>query len=152
MKKFLVLTIVLVSVISLSAQSQKTVPPPAGSGAIIQFNETSHDFGTFDEGTRATFEFEFTNTGDSNLILNNVQASCGCTVPTWPRQPIKPGEKSKIAVVYNSAGRPGSFGKSISVTTNMKKDNVKVLYIKGNVTPKPVENAQPASPVKINQN
>ena len=123
-----------------------------GRGAVIQFSETSHDFGTIDEGTRATYEFEFSNTGDSNLILNNVQASCGCTVPTWPRQPIKPGEKNKITVVYNSAGRPGDFHKSITVTTNMKQDGVKTLFIQGKVTAKPVEPPQPVSPVKINQN
>lgn len=152
MKKLIFLTVVLVSTFVLSAQSQKTPPAIPGRGAAIQFPETSHDFGTIEEGTRATYEFEFTNTGDSNLILTNVQASCGCTVPTWPRQPIKPGQKDKITVVYNSAGRPGSFSKTISVTTNIRQDGVKVLSIKGNVNPKPVDNPQPVSPVKINQN
>lgn len=152
MKKLILFTVVLVSTLALSAQSQKTTPPLPGRGSIIVFPETSHDFGTIEEGTRATYEFEFTNTGDSNLILTNVQASCGCTVPTWPRQPIKPGQKDKITVVYNSAGRPGIFSKTISVTTNIRQDGVKVLSIKGTVNPKPVENPQPVSPVKINQN
>ena len=151
MKKFILLTVVLVSAIAFSVQSQ-TTPPVPGRGAGIQFPETSHDFGTIEEGTRATYEFEFTNTGDSALVLNNVQASCGCTVPTWPRQPIKPGQKDKITVVYNSAGRPGDFHKSITVTTNMKADGVKTLFIQGKVNPKPVENVPPASPVKVPQN
>ena len=151
MKKLILLTVVLVSTLALSAQNQ-TTPLKKGRGAVIQFPETSHDFGTIDEGTRATYEFEFSNTGDSNLILNNVQASCGCTVPTWPRQPIKPGQKDKITVVYNSAGRPGDFQKSITVTTNMKEDGVKMLSIHGKVTPKVVEPAQPVSPVKVPQN
>lgn len=175
MKKLILLTLAVVITLTLSAQNhkgkhetksdkkkvakksteavttQKPAPVP-GIGAVIKFPTTSHDFGTVDEGVRATFEFEFTNIGDSDLILTNVQASCGCTVPTWPRQPIKPGQKDKITVVYNSSGRPGDFHKSITVTSNMKLDGVKTLFIQGKVNPKPVETPQPVSPVKINQN
>jgi hypothetical protein len=161
MKKFILLSVILVTTLALSAQTQTTTtttttttPPLNGRGAVIQFPETSHDFGTIDEGTRASYEFEFSNSGDSNLILTDVRASCGCTVPTWPHQPIKPGEKAKITVVYNSTGHGGeNFHKSITVTTNMRQDNVKILYIQGKVTPKaPVPNPQQTSPVKINQN
>ena len=150
MKKLFFLTVLMVSTLIFTAQSQ--TPTPAGKGAAIQFNQTAHDFGTIEEGTRATHEFEFTNTGDSNLILTNVQASCGCTVPTWPRQPIKPGQKDKITVVYNSAGRPGDFHKSITVSSNVKNEAAKVLTIQGKVNPKPVEPPQPVSPVKVNSN
>ena len=151
MKKLIFLSfIVFLSLGNIFAQSQ-TTPAKSVKGSDILFPEMSHDFGTIDEGTRASYEFEFTNTGDSNLILINVQASCGCTVPTWPKQPIKPGQKDKISVVYNSAGRPGEFHKSITVTTNMKQDNVKIIYIKGTVTPKatPIPE-QAAPPVKTN--
>lgn len=151
MKKLILLAVVLVSTLALNAQDKGTAPLK-GRGAVIQFPESSHDFGTIEEGTRATYEFEFTNIGDSNLILQNVQASCGCTTPSWPKQPIKPGQKEKISVVYNSAGRPGDFHKSITVTTNMKQDGVKSLFIQGKVNPKPVVTPQPVSPVKINQN
>jgi hypothetical protein len=153
MKNLILLSVILVTTLTLSAQTPNT-PPMPGRGAVIQFPETSHEFGTIDEGTRASYEFEFSNTGDSILLLTDVRASCGCTVPTWPHQPIKPGEKAKISVVYNSAGHGGeNFHKSITVTTNMKQDNVKILYIKGQVTPKAATpNPQQTSPVKINQN
>jgi hypothetical protein len=151
MKKIILFTLILATSFTLFAQKHK-VKPLKGRGAVIQFTETSHDFGAVDEGVKATYVFEFINTGDSNLVLNNVQASCGCTVPTWPHQPIKPGQRDKITVVYNSSGRPGEFHKSITVTTNMKLDGVKTLFIQGKVISKPVEPPQPVSPVKIEQN
>jgi hypothetical protein len=149
MKKLILLTVVMVSVFALNALSQ-TKPAIPLKGPVIQFGEMSHDFGTINEGTRASDDFEFTNTGDSALLLINVQASCGCTVPTWPKQPIKPGQKDKISVVYNSEGRPGEFHKSITVTTNMKQDNVKIIYIKGTVTPKPAPAPAVIPPLKTN--
>jgi hypothetical protein len=153
MKKLVFISALFILAMSFASQSQNLTPMP-GRGAIIEFKDNSHDFGTIDESTRATYEFEFTNTGDSVLILREVRASCGCTAPTWPRQPIKPGEKGKITVVYNSTGYGGqNFHKSVTVTTNMKQDNVKILYIKGKVNPKAaVQPDNQNSPIKINQN
>ncbi len=112
--------------------------------AEIKFEKTSHDFGTITEGTQATVEFEFTNTGNAPLILNSVNASCGCTTPEWTREPIPPGQKGIIKAVYNSSGRPGSFSKSITVNSNAKS-GTKILSIRGTVEPK---QAAPASPVE----
>lgn len=152
MKKFISLSFIMFLLFgSIIAQNQtKPAKPLKGRGAVIEFNGTSHDFGPIDEGVMATHEFEFTNTGDSNLLLLNVQASCGCTTPSWPKQPIKPGQKEKISVVYNSNGRPGEFHKSITVTTNMKLDNVKIIYIKGQVIPKPTPPPAPTTPPVTN--
>lgn len=112
--------------------------------AEIAFQMTTHDFGTIQEGTQATVEFEFTNTGDAPLVLSSVNASCGCTTPEWPKEPIMPGAKAKIKAVYNSTGRPGTFTKSITVNSNAKNGTI-VLTIKGNVEAKKVV---PNSPVQ----
>jgi hypothetical protein len=151
MRNFVFFSVILLTSLSVSAQT-KSVPVKKTHGPEIQFSATSHNFGNIDEGSKAKYDFEFTNTGDTNLILIDVQAVCGCTVPTWPRQPIKPGEKSKISVVFNSAGRAGEkFHKSITVTTNMKQDNVKIIFIEGFVGPK-ISPENQTIPYRINQN
>ncbi len=104
--------------------------------AKIEFEKTTHDFGTFkEENGSQTYTFKFTNKGDVPLILNNVQPSCGCTTPEWVRQPVAPGEDGYIKVSYNPKNRPGSFNKSIRVISNAENSNV-VLFIKGVVTPR----------------
>ena len=84
----------------------------------IKFVEETHDFGNIKEGTQATFEFKFMNTGNAPLILESVQASCGCTTPEWSREPIAPGHSGKVIATYNSASRPGPFSKTITVKYN----------------------------------
>lgn len=109
----------------------------------IKFTETTYDFGTIsEEDGKVTHIFEFTNTGTADLLLQNVQASCGCTTPQWVREPVAPKQKGTITVTYTTAGRPGPFTKTITVTSNADKQ---VLIIKGAVTPKgqTVEEAYP---------
>ncbi|MDR1585203.1 MAG: DUF1573 domain-containing protein [Prevotellaceae bacterium] len=113
-------------------------------GPAITFEKTTHDFQEINEnGGPAKYNFEFTNTGDEPLVVNTVRASCGCTTPEWTKTPIEPGEKGIISVAYNPKGRPGSFAKSISVTTNAGEAQ-HTLIIKGKVVsvveaPKTVE-------------
>lgn len=107
-------------------------------GAEILFDKEKHDFGEVDEGGLATYDFIFTNTGDSTLALTHVQASCGCTTPEWTTTSIRPGERGKIKVSYNTKGRPGAFTKTVTVTSNAKT-SPKVIFISGNVKAKPVE-------------
>jgi hypothetical protein len=102
----------------------------------IVFDETSHDFGSFKESAGLqTYTFNFTNKGNAPLILNAVNASCGCTTPEWTRQPVAPGAKGMIKVTYNPAGRPGSFNKSITVQSNADNNQV-MLTISGSVQEK----------------
>ena len=103
---------------------------------VLQFNVESFDFGTVEEGDNAQKTFTFKNTGNQPIILSNVQASCGCTTPNWTREPIMPGQSGKIEVSYNSAGRPGAFNKTITVTSNSSTPT-KVLTIRGNVVSDP---------------
>jgi len=103
------------------------------NGAAIQFETTEHDFGTVPEKGDGTFTFVFKNTGKEPLILKNVRSSCGCTVPEWPKEPVKKGDKGKIRVSYNTR-ITGSFSKSITVYSNAEGEPV-VLHIKGKVEP-----------------
>jgi hypothetical protein len=130
MKKSFVL-VVMVLLASLSIQAQEKQVNPQDS---IVFDKTTHDYGTIVQGADGNSEFKFTNKGKSPIILSNVRASCGCTVPEWPKEPILPGKTSSIKVTYNTANL-GSFGKTITVSSNAVNSTV-VLTIKGNVTPK----------------
>jgi hypothetical protein len=102
----------------------------------MDFTKKEHNFGTIKEeiGSVAT-QFEFTNNGDSPLTILRVAASCGCTTPTYSKEPILPGKKGVINAEYSTVRRPGTFNKTIRVYTNVP-DTVYVLTIKGNVTPK----------------
>lgn len=104
----------------------------AQTGAEISFDEEKHSFGELDEGPKVSHEFTFKNTGTEPLILTNVKASCGCTIPSWPKDPILPGEQGVILVTYNTARRVGGFNKSITVTSNATEPT-KVIYISGTV-------------------
>jgi hypothetical protein len=125
------------------------------AGPNVEFEETTFNFGKVAQGKPVNHEFEFTNTGDAPLILTNVKASCGCTTPFYPTEPIQPGEKSKIKAVYNAASA-GNFHKSITVTTNIKEatgQNKKIiLFIKGEVVADKFKDNgnNNGSPVRIN--
>ncbi|MCO4292373.1 DUF1573 domain-containing protein [Solitalea sp. MAHUQ-68] len=102
--------------------------------AEFKFEKEVHDFGKIKEGVVATYDFKFTNVGDEPLIITNVTAPCGCTIPKWTKEPVKKGETGIVTVSYNSAGRPMPFNKNVTITSNSKTPS-KVLYIKGEVEP-----------------
>jgi len=77
-----------------------------------------YDFGTITEGDTVEHNFAFTNTGEFPLIINNITASCGCTTPEWPRDPIAPGQQSSIKVRFNSKGKMGMQNKTITIFAN----------------------------------
>ena len=105
----------------------------AAGEAEIKFEKTSHNFGSFPESQKVTCTFKFTNTGDNLLVIHQAIASCGCTVPKYSKEPIKPGESGEITVTYNGAGKfPGHFKKSITIRTNAKPESVR-LYIEGDM-------------------
>ena len=115
-------------------QQEKKVNP---KGPKFQFiNGDTHDFGTVKEGPAAEYAFEFKNVGKEPLIITNAQASCGCTTPEWPKEPILPGKKSKILVRYNTQGRPGPIDNTVWITSNAVSDKDRYeLHIKGTVQP-----------------
>ena len=131
MKKSIVI-MVMVFLASLSIQAQDKPVTPQDS---IIFETTTHDYGTIVQGSDGTCTFNFTNKGKAPIVLNDVKASCGCTVPEWTRTPVAPKGKGSIKVTYNT-GNVGTFTKSITVNSNAINSPV-VLIIKGIVTAKP---------------
>jgi len=112
--------------VSLNLNAQEKV-------AKITFSDTVHDFGTIKEdGGDVVFDFELTNSGEAPLIINRVSASCGCTTPVWPKEPILPGGKAAIKTSFDPKGRPGSFNKTITVFSNASASGT-VLTIRGEV-------------------
>ena len=126
MKKLLFVAVMLVCGMN-AAMAQKP--------AEIKFDKTTHNFGTFSESNpKVTCTFTYTNVGDQLLVINQAIASCGCTVPEYTKEPVKPGEKGEIKVTYNGAGKfPGHFKKSITVRTNGAVEMTR-LYIEGDMT------------------
>ena len=107
-----------------------------GQQPVITFEKTEHDFGKINEADgRVSVVFEFKNEGMSPLVLSNVRASCGCTTPTWTKEPVEPGKTGSITVTYNPNGRPGRFQKTVTITSNASEPTKKV-FIKGEVIPK----------------
>ncbi|QNH60964.1 DUF1573 domain-containing protein [Hymenobacter sediminicola] len=102
---------------------------------VMTFEKDAHDFGKVPEGTMATHEFKFKNTGNQPIMIANVQASCGCTTPDWTKTPVLPGKSGIIKAMYSSAGRPGIFSKTVTVTSNASTPSA-VLTIKGDVVSK----------------
>lgn len=97
---------------------------PKGTGdadylPVMTFEEERIEFGTVKEGEKVTRIFKFTNTGGSKLVISNVSATCGCTVPNnWPKEPILPGEKGQIEVTFNTEGKSGQQVKQITILAN----------------------------------
>jgi hypothetical protein len=131
MKKIILSISAILFVGMLSAQTAETIQPVTQTE--ITFVSLEHNYGTIEYAANGICEFEFTNTGKEVLTLNNVQASCGCTAPEWSKEPIKPGDKGKITVKYNTQ-LPGTFQKQIRVYSNATTSPV-VLTIKGEVKP-----------------
>ena len=106
----------------------------ASAQAEIKFDKLTNDFGTFSESSPVvTCTFTFTNVGNQPLVVNQAVASCGCTVPEYTKDPVKPGEKGEIKVTYNGTGKfPGHFKKSITVRTNGVTEMTR-LYIEGDM-------------------
>ena len=111
MKKILfILALAFVGAFAVSAQTT--------SGPVMTFDVTTVDYGTIDKGAEPLRKFKFTNTGNEPLIIKAAKGSCGCTVPTWPKQPVAPGSYGEISVEFNTKGKPGRQSKQVTVTAN----------------------------------
>lgn len=110
-------------------------PPANGKYPVMAFEVTEHDFGTINAGDKVTYNFKFKNTGQSDLLIANAVGSCGCTVPEYPKTPVKPGESGEMKVSFNSAGKSGNQQKTVTITANTQAGR-ETLTIKANITPK----------------
>jgi hypothetical protein len=113
-------------------EQEKRVIPKDGKYPIMTFEKTEYDFGTIDEGSKVNYSFKFKNTGAADLIITRAFGSCGCTIPEYPKKPIKVGESAKIDVSFNSAGKHGNQQKSVTIYTNSKA-GVESLIIKASI-------------------
>lgn len=146
MKK-IIYTFILVMSLSVPGRAQDNATPPANPNAPeIAFENDLHDFGTIKHGGNGVYEFKFKNMGKEPLIISNAAGSCGCTVPTWPKEPIKNGETGIIKVSYDTK-RVGGFTKTVTLTSNAKTPT-KVITIKGVVEPAPEIVKDQTMPVK----
>jgi hypothetical protein len=118
----------------------------AGGMAVITFEKTEHDFGNLTEGEVLEYDFRFTNTGEQDLLIANAQASCGCTVPEYSKEPVAPGKTGRIRVQFNSDKRAGPFNKQITVTANTSPPET-MLTIKGVVKERPSATPMPGGPI-----
>ncbi len=137
MKRLLFLLFFIASVNMLHAQAVSK-PEPANAPDVIQLKETSYNFGRIAQGKPVTHIFEVVNTGAEPLLIENVQASCGCTTPEWNKEAIPAGGSSKITVGYNAAAE-GEFEKTISIF--YKNGKMKTILIKGHVWKTPDQSA-----------
>jgi len=134
MKKFIAsLFVVFATVTFVNAQNVDQAENP--NAPKIKFEAKVINYGNIDYKGDSNREFVFTNTGKEPLILTSVRASCGCTTPSWTRDPIAPGEKGIIKVKYDT-GRVGNFNKTVTVQSNASNGTI-TLQIKGKVSPKP---------------
>lgn len=115
------------------AVAAKVVTPKVEGAGMVFENETI-DYGTIQHNADGKREFVFTNNGNKPLIITSATGSCGCTVPTYPKEPIAPGAKAVIGVKY-ATDRVGAFQKTVTLKSNAVQGESKVLTIKGNVLP-----------------
>jgi len=124
MKKLVVFIALLISFQVVDAQTTTATED------ILKLKETEHDFNQIPQGKPVYYFFDITNTGKTELKLDDVHASCGCTTPEWSRDPIAPGATVKIKVGYNAAAE-GHFEKPVTITYN--SNQTKIITIKGTV-------------------
>jgi hypothetical protein len=133
------------SITPVNAQTS-TSADPSTLGAF-GFSEEEYDFGTINEGQVIEHIFNFTNNGQSPLVISNITASCGCTSPEWTKTPVNPGEKGFVKVVFNSTAKSGAQAPTVTIQANTNP-TVTRLRMKGSVTPKLADAAAPAGPLK----
>lgn len=139
MKKiFSTLAFVIVGILSIQAQ-----------GPVMTFEVTTVDYGKIEKGSDRVRHFKFTNTGNEPLIVKSAKGSCGCTTPTYPQEPIMPGETKTIDVRYDT-NRLGQFNKTVTLTSN-ETEPTHTLTIKGEVKVPPAQESVPVSNGGIKQ-
>ncbi len=120
-----------------AAKKAELAHAESGKLPVIKFDSMEHDFGTVEEGSTVEHTYTFTNAGTADLVISNAKASCGCTVPSYTKTPVKPGEKGEIKATFNTSGKSGNQQKEVTVTLNTEK-GTEILKFKADVKPKTV--------------
>ena len=113
------------------ASSTVTEVKAETTAGVLDFKTETIDYGVIKQNSNGERYFEFTNTGHTPIVITKVKASCGCTIPTKPKEPILPGETAQIPVKYDTK-RLGAFTKTITITSNASEP-IKLVKIKGKI-------------------
>ena len=127
MKKIALFFTFFILAFANQVQAQESVP-------VISFKENSIDFGDIVQGQKVEHTFVLTNTGKQPLIISNVAATCGCTVPSWPKEPVAPGKSAEIKVSFNSTGKVGKQNSVVRIYSNASEPIEKVSLISNVLT------------------
>jgi hypothetical protein len=130
--------IYLLGIMLLFAGVAKAQDTKVQNGPEIEFEKIVHDYGEVPYNGNGECEFRFTNTGNEPLLVQKPKSSCGCTIPSWPKEPILPGESEVIKVTYRT-NRVGNINKTVTVTSNAISNPTVVLRITGRVLEQPTE-------------
>lgn len=133
------------NVVNPSPGNVAEVEENKGPAGQFKFEQEEYDFGTVKEGAVVSHTFKFTNVGDAPLVIQNASATCGCTVPSYSKEPIPVGGTGEIQVKFDSSNKSGAQNKVVTITANTKKPTTTVK-IKGNVEGKAQDLS--AGPVK----
>ena len=131
---------------SFSIIAQETVTVAKVGGAEISLDKETHDYGVMQQHANGECVFIFTNNGTEDLVISNAKGSCGCTVPSWPREPIAPGESGELKVKYDTK-RIGLINKSVTIQSNAVNEPTKIIRIKGEIKA-PDATASPVKPAE----
>jgi hypothetical protein len=115
-----------------SKETSEIAAVDTSNAPAFKFEKEVYDFGEIKEGEKVTYDFKFKNIGNSPLIISSATATCGCTIPDYPKEPVAPGAEGVIRVIFNSAGKPGMQNKIVSITANTIP-SLTELNILGNV-------------------
>jgi uncharacterized protein DUF1573 len=138
----ILLLLTMVLLISCTGQNGRKILPEESWEVLskdvhfqsdISFDTLSHDFGTILEGEMVVCYFEYENSGKGDLVITSVETTCGCTTPDWNKEPLKPGKRDQLKVVFDASGRSGSQYKSVAVESNAATSELR-LTIRANVT------------------
>jgi hypothetical protein len=142
MKKIIILVAASLLLVCSGAYSQNVTKEASAkgdiavktNGPVAKFDKTDHQFGDIVQSTPVTIKFVLTNTGNEPLVIESANASCGCTTPSYSKDPLLPGKSTDISVTYNAAVL-GNFNKTVTIRCNASKDPI-ILRIEGKVVPK----------------
>ena len=105
----------------------------AENGPDLKFDEKKHDFGDVIQGDVVEHNFKFTNAGKEPLVISRIVTTCGCTAPTWPKEPIKAGDSGKIKIVFNSTGKIGRQNKVVTILSNSVNQKEQLFIVDNNI-------------------
>ena len=118
MRKLLIIVILFVTIACTHNQAKSTKSSTEGGIAKFEFLQDFHNFGNLQAGETVAFSFEFKNSGNSKLLIEQIKTDCGCIQVEYPKEKIEPGESAYIEIIFNSAGETGRIYKSITVYSN----------------------------------